>query len=264
MLVHEEPAEGEEEPDGGKGTQHNHLLGLHRLQPAVVAVCGVVPRVDRRSTPASPSDGLSRAAAWGGVVGPVAFAGAWLAGGILRSGYDPVEQAISRLAETGSSTQALMTAGFAGFSVGVLCAAPALARHVSRPVGLAAAVTAVATAGVALTPLHGDAVNTAHRVLAVTGYISLSAVPLLAAPSLAQRGLSRAALASAITAAVGAAVLAATATGWAPGLLQRTGLTIGHTWLAAASAAVATGRLAHSTTRHRHIAPVGDQNAVKT
>lgn len=191
--------------------------------------------------------GLNRAAALGGVAGPVAFLGAWLAGGILRSGYDPVEQAISRLAESGSSTQVLMTAGFAGFSVGVLSAAPALARHVSRSAGLAAAMTALATAGVALTPLQGDGADTAHNVFAVTGYISLSAVPLLAAPSLAKRGLRKAALASVMTGAIGAAVLASTATGWSPGLLQRAGLTIGHTWLAVASAAVATGQLARST-----------------
>lgn len=182
-------------------------------------------------------------AAWGGVLGPLGFAGAWLTGGILRSGYKPVEQAISRLAETGASSRTLMTAGFVGFSVGVLSASPALARHLGRPAGIAAAATALATAGVALTPLDADVANPAHNAFAVIGYATLAAAPLVAAAPLARRGLRAASRASAITGLLSAAVLASTATGWSPGLLQRLGLTLGHAWLALASAAVAMGRL---------------------
>ncbi|HUR24218.1 MAG TPA: DUF998 domain-containing protein [Acidimicrobiales bacterium] len=177
------------------------------------------------------------------MAGPAAFAGAWLAAGMLRSGYDPVEQAISRLAETGASSRVLMTAGFAGFSLGVLAAAPAVARCLGHPAGIAAAATALATAGVALTPLPAGGTSTAHNVFAVAGYTTLAAVPLLGAAALARRGLRTVSAISAATGVLSGAVLASTASGWAPGLLQRTGLTLGHAWLALASAAVATGRI---------------------
>lgn len=181
----------------------------------------------------------------------MAFAGAWLAGGILRSDYDPVQQAISRLAETGASTRGLMSAGFVAFSAGVLIAAPALGRHVSRTAGIAAAATALATAGVALTPLHGDAANGAHNAFAVSGYATLAAAPLLAAGSLARRGFRSTSAFSAVTGVLTAVMLASTSTGWAAGLLQRTGLICGHAWLAVASAALATGRFSRSTTPRR-------------
>lgn len=187
----------------------------------------------------------------GGVLGPVAFAGAWLAAGILRRGYDPVEQAISRLAETGASSRGLMTAGFVGFSTGVISASPVLASHLGRPAGVAAAATALATAGVALTPLNADVANPAHNAFAVIGYATLAAAPLVAAAPLARRGLRAASRTSAITGLLTAAVLASTAAGWSPGLLQRLGLTLGHAWLAVASAAVATGRLRRDSTSHR-------------
>ncbi|HVE46537.1 MAG TPA: DUF998 domain-containing protein [Acidimicrobiales bacterium] len=217
-------------------------------RPVTVAVCTVAPTQSKRFRSAAESD-KSGAAAWGGLAGPAAFAGAWLAGSIVRKGYDPVQQAISRLAEDGASTQGLMTAGFVGFSAGVMAAAPALARCLGRPAGVAAAATALATAGVALTPLRGDAANSAHNLFAVTGYATLAATPLLAARSLARRGLGAAAMASVGTGVVTAALLASTATGWSPGLFQRLGLTCGHAWVAWASAAVATRRIGHWNAR---------------
>lgn len=185
----------------------------------------------------------SAALAWGGVAGPVSFIGAWLVGGAVRSGYDPVEQAISRLAESGASTRGLMTAGFAGLAAGLLGASWPLGRHVSRPTGVALAATALATVGVALTPLRGDEANTPHTVFAVTGYATLAAAPLLAAASLTAAGRRRWAAASVIAGVTSAALLSATGSASAPGLLQRLGLTAGHAWVAVAAGAVATDRL---------------------
>ncbi|MGH9177487.1 MAG: DUF998 domain-containing protein, partial [Acidimicrobiales bacterium] len=138
-----------------------------------------------------------RAAAWGGVAGPASFLAAWAVGGVLRAGYDPMEQAISRLAETGASSRAMMTAGFTGLAAGFLAASAPLARHLSRPAGVSLAATALAAVGIALTPLRGDVANTPHTVFAVAGYATLAAVPLLAAPALDRTGRRRWAVASA-------------------------------------------------------------------
>jgi hypothetical protein len=168
---------------------------------------------------------------------------AWLAGGALRRGYDPVEQAISRLAESGAPTRVLMTAGFGGLAAGMLVAARPLARHVGRSAGLAIAGTALTTVGVALTPLHGDARNTPHTLFAVAGYGTLAAAPLLAAPCFGRTGRRRSAALSVLAGVASAALLTASGSSSASGLLQRAGLTVGHTWLAVTSGAIATGRL---------------------
>lgn len=187
--------------------------------------------------------GASRALAWGGVAGPAAFLAAWATAGALRRGYDPVEQPISRLAEIGAPSRALMTMGLAGLATGFLAASGPLGRTAGRAAGLALAGTALATVGVVMTPLHGDDPNTPHAVFAVAGYATLAATPILAAPALAGTTRRGWPAASVVAGTVAAALLAATAGGAAPGLLQRLGLTVGHGWVAAASAAVATGRL---------------------
>ena len=50
-----------------------------------------------------------RLLAAGGVAGPAAFIGAWVAGGIRAKGYDPLVDPISRLAASGAATRPLMT-----------------------------------------------------------------------------------------------------------------------------------------------------------
>jgi hypothetical protein len=156
--------------------------------------------------------------AWGAVAGPAAFIGAWTVGSVTRAGYDPIQDPISRLAELGAPTRALMTAGFLGFGAGVLAAAPALGRRV----GGAAAATALATIGVAATPLNGTVSNPAHGAFAFAGYATLAACPLLAAPTRLNRACGIAA----------ALCLAVTLTPAPTGLFQRLGLTIGDLWLA--------------------------------
>jgi hypothetical protein len=78
-----------------------------------------------------------------GVLGPAAFVGAWLLGGLLTQGYDPVDQAISQLAREGAATRPLMTAGLVAFGLLVPVWAIVLGRRLgSRPVQ-----AAVTTAG---------------------------------------------------------------------------------------------------------------------
>ena len=50
--------------------------------------------------------------AWGGIIGPSVFVTDWAILGATKSGYSPVSDAISRLAELGSSTRPQMTGGF--------------------------------------------------------------------------------------------------------------------------------------------------------
>lgn len=189
-------------------------------------------------------DGNRPAPAWGAVGGPVAFVAAWAAAGALRPGYDPRSQPISRLAEQGSPTRVLMTAGFACLAGGLLAASRPLGAHFGRATGAAVAGTALATVGVALTPLHGDDPNLPHNLFAVAGYATLAAAPLLARRPLAGAGRQRWAALSGVAGVATAALLTATAGGSGTGLLQRLGLTAGQGWIAVAGAAVATGRLA--------------------
>ncbi len=175
--------------------------------------------------------------AWGGIIGPAAFISAWAAGGAIRSGYSPVEDAISRLAALGASTRPLMSAGFVAFGVGVPLYATALRRALPGPAWTAAVATGLATVGVAATPLDSsEAIDTLHGVFAGTGYATLAATPLLAARPLAAAGHRWAAATSLALGAAAAACLAATLVGERHGLWQRLGLTIGDAWLLASAA----------------------------
>ena len=188
-------------------------------------------------------DRWRRLAALGAVAGPAAFVTAWAVGGAVTDGYDPVDTAISRLAADGAPTRTLMTAGFVTFAAGVGLSSTAIGR-VSRPAGLAAAVTALATAGVAATPLD-TGVDGAHGVAAAVGYASLAAVPLLAARSLRRRGTDVLAATGLVAGTVSALCLAGTVVADdVSGLLQRVGLTVTDAWLVAFGLALAAGRVA--------------------
>ncbi len=187
--------------------------------------------------------------AWGGVVGPTAFVGAWALGGAVRHGYSPTQDAISRLAEVGASTRPLMTAGFIAFGIAVPTYATALRRHIDGPAWIAAAATGLATLGVAALPLGvSSAGDVRHGVAATVGYVTLAAAPLLATRPLRASQHPAAAAASALAGAVTALSLAATTLGTRHGLWQRVGLTTGDIWLAGSAIAIlATGSLADAT-----------------
>ena len=155
-----------------------------------------------------------------------------------------VNDAISRLAASGASTRPLMTAGFVTFGLGVPACGLALRTILDGPTWIAAIVTGVATLGVAALPLDvSHTIDLAHGAAATLGYVSITAVPLLAAQPLATLGHRRASVCSWAAGAISAACLAATVAGPAHGLFQRAGLTVGDAWLVVTGLAVATGRL---------------------
>jgi hypothetical membrane protein len=174
-----------------------------------------------------------RRAAWGGVIGPVVFIATWAIAGAITDGYSPVDDAISDLAAVHASTRVAMTAAIVVLGVGLCCYAVALRVVLRGPAWIAAAVTAVATIGVAIAPLdHSPAVDHLHGVFAGTGYAALALTALLSvAPS--NGAWSRLA---AITGTVCAVALALTLTGTASGLFQRVGLTAGDAWVVASAA----------------------------
>ena len=186
-----------------------------------------------------------RAAALGGVIGPVAFIGAWVAGSARLEGYSVVDDAISRLAASGADTRPLMTAGFVAFGVGLPVYAVALRHVLGGAAWVTAAATGVATLAVAVLPLERSAaVDRWHAVAAAIGYVTLAATPLVARRSLRRRGHDGLAGLGLVCGAVSAAALVASASGGVPtGLFQRIGLTAGDVWVMASAGAIASGRL---------------------
>ncbi len=189
-----------------------------------------------------------RFAAVGGVVGPVAFVGAWSLAGLSADHYSAVHNAISELAEIGAPTRAAMTAGFVVFGLAVPVYSQALRAALGGPAWIAALATGVATLGVAAVPLRPPGTVPLHAVLAGFGYATLAATPLLASLRFA-RGERRAwANASRIAGVASGACLVATIAGPAHGLFQRLGLGIGDVWIVAtAIEMIRTGTLTLSS-----------------
>lgn len=192
-----------------------------------------------------PLPGRARAAALGGLVGPATFIAAWAVGGATTDRpYDPVDDAISRLAAIGADTRPLMTAGFVAFGVALPAYGWALRAALPGWAWLAATATGLATLGVAAAPLdRSHAVDLAHAAFAVTGYATLAATPLLAQRPLRRRGHRLLADAGVAAGAASAAALALTATGAATGLFQRVGLTATDAWLIASALALTAGHV---------------------
>lgn len=159
------------------------------------------------------------------------FVGAWVACGWARAGYSPLDDAISRLAETGTAGRGWMTAGFVAFGLGVPAYSLALRKALEGPAWITALATGLATLGVAAAPL-GSA-DTAHGIAATAGYVTLAATPLLAARAFQARGQHRWARVS-VACGVGSAV-ALTASIAEPfhGGSQRLGLAITDAWIVA-------------------------------
>jgi hypothetical membrane protein len=169
-----------------------------------------------------------------GILGPSAFVGAWLLGGALTDGYDPLADAISRLAAEGADTQPLMTSGFVAFGLLVPVWAQTLGRVLDDP-RLRGSVTfaGIATLGVAAFPLtraEGQPQDVAHAVAAGLGYLAMAVSPLIGAAALRRAGKRRAALASAVVGAVSSASLVGTLLVDGSGGLQRLGLTVVDLW----------------------------------
>ncbi len=186
--------------------------------------------------------GTDRRLALGGIVGPAAFIGSWAVLGARLPGYDPTQDAISRLAAEGAPDQAWMTAGFVAFGVGVPLFGLVLRDELDGPAWATAIATGLATLGVAALPLDGWAGDVPHGVAATIGYLTLAATPLLAAGPLARLGRRPAALASRVVGMAALVALALTTVDEHSGLFQRIGLTLGDLWLMVAAAGVLAGR----------------------
>jgi hypothetical membrane protein len=154
--------------------------------------------------------------------------------GTRTNGYSPVHDAISLLAATDAPTRWWMTAGFVCFGVCVPIFSLVLRRALPGRAWLAAAVSGVATLGVAGFPLHVSVTfDRLHGTFAAIGYVALASVPFLAARTLRNQGQRRAARASLIVSMASVACLAATPVADANGLFQRVGLTVVDAWLCA-------------------------------
>lgn len=163
-----------------------------------------------------------------GVVGPSAFVGAWLVGGLLRDGYDPVEQTISRLAEQGSPTTPVMTAGFLAFGVLVPVWATTLRPRALRVSATTSGLATLVVAAARLSRDGGTTADTVHHAAAAVGYLAQAASPLVGAAALPRPALSRTVGAGAVASLVASLVDAPHA-----GLWQRLGLGLVDAWFVA-------------------------------
>jgi hypothetical membrane protein len=184
----------------------------------------------------------SRLLALGGVVGPVAFAGTWFVAGIVKPGYSPLHDPISDLAGVHASTRPAMTTAFVVFAGGMCSYAWAMRSTRLGLVSTAAAVSGLATLGVAAFPLHHSAtVDSVHGVFAGTGYVTLAATALGSAAVLTRLEYRSWARVAAVTGAVSATSLALTLLGSFGGLFQRLGLTAGDVWIVTSAVACYRG-----------------------
>jgi hypothetical membrane protein len=192
--------------------------------------------------------------AWGGIVGPVVFIADWAILGFIRSGYSPVNDAISELAALGSSTRAAMTAGFIVDGLGLAAYGLALRHADAGPAWRFAVGTGLATLGVAAFPLGTPISGKIHAALAVVAYAALVGVPVAAAATTARRtGRPFSKVALAVSVAAGGALVVSACNVRAHGLAQRTGLTIGDAWVIAS--AVSLLRRARTTAPEAGSAP---------
>jgi uncharacterized protein DUF998 len=168
------------------------------------------------------------------IVAPIVFLTSWVIAGAIRSGYDPVTDAISRLAEMGAPNRWIVTTGMVTFGLGCILFAPVL-RSVSAEASTAMVVAGIASFGVAAFPCtrgcpgpDGLDPNLGHIIAAGVHYVAFCAVPFFIA-----RGSTGPYRSLSLVAGLCAALaLGAHVTGLGPnGLGQRIGLTILDLWL---------------------------------
>jgi hypothetical protein len=178
----------------------------------------------------------------GGVAGPIAFVATWAVAGSIKTGYSPINDAISDLAARHASTHAAMTLGFVAFGLAVIAFGFALRAAGAGPAWISTVATAGFTLAVAAVPLGGPTRDVVHGVFASLGYLTLAAAPLLAARPFDAAGRPGWARASRLTGVLAGACLLASALGPVHGLFQRTGLTIGDAWLVATASQLLCSR----------------------
>ena len=175
-----------------------------------------------------------------GVLAPTAFVAGWVVNGARTPGYDPLTDAISRLAAEGAATRTGMTACLVVFGVLVPVWARTLARELGRPaLGPVVTVAGLATLAVAALPLTeqgGQLQDAGHAAAAFTGYVAMALTPLVAAPALAP-GARRLSVATGALSAVSLTVSIVTGSGGA----QRLGLTVVDAWHVVVASSVLLG-----------------------
>jgi hypothetical membrane protein len=191
------------------------------------------------------------ALAAGGVVGPAAFIADWTVLGARRSGYSPVDDAISRLAELGSSTRPAMTAGFLAYGVGLVSYGLALRAAERGPTWAFAVGSGAASFGVATFPLGTPTSGRIHAVFALVGYGCLAAIPMVTAATTQRRRLGRrrplewASIVTGVTCA-GLLVISVVEER-AHGATQRAGLTVGDLWIVCSAIGLIRSLATHRT-----------------
>jgi hypothetical membrane protein len=172
-----------------------------------------------------------------GITGPLAFILAWVIAGILRDGYDPITDAISRLAESGAPQRWIVTTGMIAFGLATLLFARGPAGETSPATRWFLVVAGFSSVAVAAFPctagcpgVGSTAVDTAHVIAAGVHYIALTNAPLsIWAAKRGEGGYPRFCLI--VGGAAGIALLCQ-AVGVGPnGLMQRIGLTLNDVWM---------------------------------
>lgn len=177
--------------------------------------------------------------AWSGVIGPTVFVADWAVLSAIRPSYSAVKDAISRLAELGTSTRPEMTGGFIVYGAGLIGYGLALRRQLPGKAWTMAVGTGLATFGVAAFPLGTPLSGTIHAAFAALGYATLAALPIIASKALVSSGYRGLGRLSVLTgAATGALLVASAVVGPAHGLTQRLGLTLGDAWVVVSAVAM--------------------------
>jgi len=137
-----------------------------------------------------PSTSERGAPAWGIVsaaLAPVLLIGGWtVAAAVQPRPFSSVRDTISQLAAVGMPHRWVMTLALAGLGLCHIVTAAAL-RPAATPGRAVLAVSGVATALVATSPLPGRGGSTAHTAAATLAFVGLSLWPALATPSPASR-----------------------------------------------------------------------------
>lgn len=182
-------------------------------------------------------------------MGPAVFVAAWAVLGARAEGYDPTRDAISMLAAVDARSQSAMTAGLVVLGTGMFLYSSALRRTLGGPAWIFALGNGVTALAVAALPL-GSTYDTSHGVAAGLGYATLAAIPVVAAPRIAERVGRRWAAVSTATGLVAGLGLAASVAGVTrDGLFQRLGLTLAHAWVVASAVSLARCPRSSSTPR---------------
>ena len=182
----------------------------------------------------------------GAIIGPAAFIGAWVAGGLSTPGYSALTNPISDLAAVGADTAALMNVGFSAYGVGVPLGAWAMRRIIGTPAATALIVNGLLTFGVMAAPLErSESVDQIHAAFAGSAYVALAAGVLLASRRLSPDWLKRT---SGVVGTITALALVGSVTTESPGLFQRIGLTTADAWLIGMGLATLTGRVRSNRT----------------